>query len=206
MSERLSNLVSVEKLSQTMALLLLNPHTPMLFMGEEAAAETPFLFFADWQGEAAELTREGRSKEFAHFTAFASPEMREKIPDPCDERTFLSSKFDWAKLDHAPLSQHFRALTTELLAIRHKAIVPMIKDGFVKASVELLGDPGAKRGLDVRWQTATRDELQLIANFSDESLAIPTLDQAETLWPMPPAEKLVNPWQVVVRRSLRPGG
>lgn len=65
--ERLSTLVSTEKLRQAMALVLLNPHIPMLFMGEEAAAETPFLFFCDWQGEAAELTRDGRRKEFAEF-------------------------------------------------------------------------------------------------------------------------------------------
>ena len=50
LGERLSTLLSTEKLRQAMALVLLNPHIPMLFMGEEAAAETPFLFFCDWQG------------------------------------------------------------------------------------------------------------------------------------------------------------
>ncbi|WP_249791255.1 hypothetical protein [Bradyrhizobium sp. SRL28] len=80
--ERLSTLVSTEKLRQAMALVLLNPHIPMLFMGEEAAAETPFLFFCDWQGEAAQLTRDGRRKEFAEFKAFSTPEMRDEIPDP----------------------------------------------------------------------------------------------------------------------------
>jgi maltooligosyltrehalose trehalohydrolase len=83
LGERLAKLVSHEKLKQTMVLLLLSPHIPLLFMGEEAAAQTPFLFFADWEGEAAHLTREGRRKEFAHFKAFSSPELREKIPDPC---------------------------------------------------------------------------------------------------------------------------
>jgi maltooligosyltrehalose trehalohydrolase len=68
--ERLTRLVSGEKLKQTMVLLILNPHIPMLFMGEKAAAETPFLFFTDWKGEAANLTREGRRKEFANFKAF----------------------------------------------------------------------------------------------------------------------------------------
>jgi maltooligosyltrehalose trehalohydrolase len=74
--ERLSRLVSPEKLSQALALVLLSPHIPMLFMGEEAVVDTPFLFFADWSGEAAKLTREGRRKEFAHFKAFSTPEMR----------------------------------------------------------------------------------------------------------------------------------
>ena len=65
--ERLAKLISSEQLKQTMVLLILNPHVPMLFMGEESAAQTPFLFFADWKGEAADLTREGRRKEFARF-------------------------------------------------------------------------------------------------------------------------------------------
>lgn len=93
--ERLTRLVSGEKLKQTMVLLILNPHIPMLFMGEKAAAETPFLFFTDWKGEAANLTREGRRKEFANFKAFSTPELRKKIPDPCDEGTFIASKLDW---------------------------------------------------------------------------------------------------------------
>src|SRR4051795_11024651 len=97
--ERLSALVGPEKLDQAMALVLLNPHIPMLFMGEEAATETPFLFFADWSGEAAELTREGRRKEFAHFKAFSTPELRDKIPDPCQETTFAASKIDWRALE-----------------------------------------------------------------------------------------------------------
>jgi maltooligosyltrehalose trehalohydrolase len=60
----------------------------MLFMGEEAAAETPFFFFCDWHGQAADLTRDGRRKEFAHFASFSTPEMRHKIPDPAAEKTY----------------------------------------------------------------------------------------------------------------------
>ncbi len=95
LGERLTQLISPEKVKQAMALLLLSPHVPLLFMGEEAAAETPFLFFADWTGEAAKLTREGRREEFANFTAFSTPQLRDKIPDPCDERTFAASKLNW---------------------------------------------------------------------------------------------------------------
>ena len=82
LGERLSTLVSTEKLRQAMALVLLNPHIPMLFMGEEAAAETPFLFFCDWQGEAAQLTRDGRRKEFAEFRPFRRPRCATRSPIP----------------------------------------------------------------------------------------------------------------------------
>ncbi|WP_369725639.1 hypothetical protein AB8Z38_13510 [Bradyrhizobium sp. LLZ17] len=118
LGERLSRLVSPEKLKQALALVLLNPHIPMLFMGEEGLADTPFLFFADWSGEAAELTREGRRREFAQFQAFSTPEMRARIPDPCNEQTFLASKLAWEKLDSLPASLEFRALTAQLLKLR----------------------------------------------------------------------------------------
>ena len=63
------------------ALLLLCPQIPLLFMGEEDASRTPFLFFTDHQAELAEAVREGRRNEFANFPAFADPS-RGRIPDP----------------------------------------------------------------------------------------------------------------------------
>ena len=200
--ERLSKLIGRDKLRQTMALVLLNPHIPMLFMGEEAAAETPFLFFADWSGEAAELTREGRRKEFAHFKAFSTPQMRERIPDPCDERTFAASKLDWRSLDQAQQSLDFRALTKELLGIRRDKIVPLIKRGFVAAQAELIGARNAG-GIDVRWRTERHDELQIVANFSDEPLAMPALIDGATLWPRNPAETMLPPAGLIVRLRHR---
>ena len=59
--------------------VLLNPHNPMLFMGEEAAAESPFLFLWDWSGDLAERTREGRRKGSAQFSSFLTPELRTKF-------------------------------------------------------------------------------------------------------------------------------
>jgi len=190
--ERLSKLVGPDKLAQAMVLVLLNPHIPLLFMGEEAAIDTPFLFFADWSGEAADLTRAGRRREFAHFKAFSTPELREKIPDPCDERTFLASKLDWRAIERAPARVAFRALTRELLQIRHDRIVPLIKQGIVEAKADLIG-ADANGGLDARWQTGKGDVLQIIANFSDEELPTPTLIDGKTLWPPGMAKRDVLP-------------
>lgn len=200
LGERLSTLVGAEKLEQAMALVLLNPHIPMLFMGEEAAVETPFLFFADWTGEAAELTREGRRREFSHFKAFSTPEMRAKIPDPCEESTFQASKLDWASIEGSPACAHFRALTTQLLTIRRERIVPLIERGFVSARRELLGDHPRQGGLDVRWQTKTGETLQLVANFGDHPLPMPELVRGECLWQAGPAEKhALAPGDIIVR-------
>jgi maltooligosyltrehalose trehalohydrolase len=198
--ERLSRLVSPEKLDQAMALVLLNPHIPMLFMGEEAAADTPFLFFADWSGEAAELTREGRRKEFAHFKAFSTPDMRASIPDPCDEKTFEASKLDWTGIDRSPVSARFRGLTAQLLQIRREKIVPLIKRGFVSAQCRLLGEDPRTGGLDARWRTEKGDILQIVANFADRELPVPALIAGESLWRLRPADTQgLLPGDIIVR-------
>ncbi|CUT13684.1 Maltooligosyltrehalose trehalohydrolase EC 321141 [Bradyrhizobium sp.] len=200
LGERLSALVGTEKLDQAMALVLLNPHIPMLFMGEEAAAETPFLFFADWSGEAAELTREGRRKEFAHFKAFSTSDMRARIPDPCDEKTFAASKLDWTSIDRSPASARFRDLTTRLLKIRREKIVPLIKGGFVSARCKLLGEDQRKGGLDARWRTENGDILQIVANFADGELPMPALVAGESLWRSGAAEApALLPNDIIVR-------
>ncbi len=198
--ERLSKLVSPEKLGQALALVLLSPHIPMLFMGEEAAVDTPFLFFADWSGEAAKLTREGRRKEFAHFKAFSTPEMRASIPDPCDEQTFLASKLDWKTVDHSPVSLKFRAMTTQLLRTRREKIVPLIEAGFVSAERTLLGKSSRTGGLDIRWKTASGHTLQIVANFGDVEIPMPVLIEGESLWQSGSADgEALLPHSIVAR-------
>jgi maltooligosyltrehalose trehalohydrolase len=175
LGERLSSLVSDDKLRQTMALVLLSPHIPMLFMGEEAAAETAFLFFCDWQGEAADLTREGRRKEFAHFASFSTPEMREKIPDPVDPETYEASKLDWAALAQSPRAKEFRQFSRDLLQLRERHVVPLIKEGFIKAKAELLGNESAPEGINVIWTTALGNHLQIAMSFGGPRLPMPLL-------------------------------
>ena len=203
--ERLSKLVSSAKLTQALGVVALSPHIPMFFMGEEAATQTPFLFFCDWTSALADGTREGRRREFAGFKAFSTPEMRDRIPDPCDEKTFLASKLDWSDIEHAPISQQFRALTKELLTLRQQKIVPLIKDGFVAAKAELLGGSKQTGGVDVRWQTVKGDELQIIANFSAKDLQVPTVAIGELIWAsMPVEEKSLRPDQIIVRCRYSP--
>ena len=90
-------------------LLLTSPFTPMLFMGEEWAAGTPWAFFTAHPDEQmAQATREGRIQEFERMGW-----RREDILDPQDERTFLASKLDWSELDqpaHAEMLDLYRRL------------------------------------------------------------------------------------------------
>lgn len=95
------------------ALLLLSPYTPLLFMGQEWNATTPFLFFTDHEPELGRKVTEGRRREFARFAGFSSQE----IPDPQAPRTFESSKLDRAEALRAPHAGVL-ALYRELIALR----------------------------------------------------------------------------------------
>jgi maltooligosyltrehalose trehalohydrolase len=116
--DRLSSLVPPGRLACGAALLLLSPWTPMLFMGEEWGAGTPWQFFTDHTDSAvAEATREGRRSEFAaHGWAY------DDVPDPQDPETFLRSSLDWSEPcsgDHARLLRWYRDLL--LLRREHPA-------------------------------------------------------------------------------------
>jgi maltooligosyltrehalose trehalohydrolase len=76
------------------ALTLLMPGLPMLFMGQEFSASSPFLFFADQKDDIAPLVREGRRKFLAQFRSLALPEMWSCFADPCDSQTFEKCKLD----------------------------------------------------------------------------------------------------------------
>lgn len=94
-------------------LLLSLPATPLLFMGQEWASSSPFLFFSDHEGELGEAVRKGRREEFKTFAAFADPATRDAIPDPQAPATFEASKLRWeerAEAQHARVLDLYRAL------------------------------------------------------------------------------------------------
>lgn len=102
------------------ALMILMPGTPMLFMGQEFAASTPFLFFADHNPEIAKLVQEGRRRFLAQFRSLALPEMWDYFADPCDPSTFGRSK-----LDHAEREKNHEVvqLYKDLLKLRRQEAV-----------------------------------------------------------------------------------
>lgn len=80
------------------ALLLLIPQTPLLFMGQEWGASTPFRYFTDHHAELGRAVTEGRRREFASFSGFSATE----IPDPQSPETFLASKLRWDEITTEP--------------------------------------------------------------------------------------------------------
>jgi maltooligosyltrehalose trehalohydrolase len=118
--ERLSQLVDRDRYAAASALLLLAPETPLLFMGQEYAATTPFLYFTDHNQELGRLVTEGRREEFAGFAAFRDRERRARIPDPQALSTFEASKLDPAeRARNAPMERLYR----DLLRLRREDAV-----------------------------------------------------------------------------------
>jgi malto-oligosyltrehalose trehalohydrolase len=120
--DRLSASVDPRPLEAAIALQLLCPQIPLVFMGEETGSETPFQFFTDHHGALADAVREGRRREFASFAAFSDPARREAIPDPNAPQTFERSR---PAPDAARGSKRME-LYRRLLEVRHKHIVPRL--------------------------------------------------------------------------------
>lgn len=98
------------------ALLLLGPGTPLLFMGQEFGASSPFVFFADHKPELAKLVYKGRLEFVSQFTSLATPESQARIPDPAAWQTFTACKLKLAEREeHKPIYQLHR----DLLKLRH---------------------------------------------------------------------------------------
>jgi maltooligosyltrehalose trehalohydrolase len=93
--ERLNHFVSPESYRAASALLCLIPYTPLLFMGQEWAATTPFLYFTDHRGELGRLVEEGRRREMREFPAFHEALATQEIPSPQAPETFERSKLKW---------------------------------------------------------------------------------------------------------------
>ncbi|MCP3098270.1 malto-oligosyltrehalose trehalohydrolase [Myxococcus sp. K15C18031901] len=113
LGERLGHDVSPAAFRAMSALLLLSPYTPLLFMGQEWNASTPFLYFTDHHAELGRLVTEGRRREFASFSRFAG----EAVPDPQAPDTFTRSRLDWSEATR-PAHAGVRALYRELLRLR----------------------------------------------------------------------------------------
>jgi maltooligosyltrehalose trehalohydrolase len=167
--DRLTTLAKPEALRAANALLLLSPHIPMLFMGEEIGTRHPFLYFTSHTDpQLAEAVRQGRRQEFAKFPAFADPAKRAGIPDPNDVYSFEQSKPNWeaaAKGDEASLS--WLNWTARLLALRNKHIVPRLP-GTKSAGATVLGS-GA---VSARWEMGDGSVLVLAINLGEEPVAI----------------------------------
>lgn len=156
--ERLTELAAPEALEAAIALLLLCPQIPLLFMGEETGSRTPFRFFTDHHDELADAVREGRRQEFAGFAEFADPETREHIPDPNAEQTFKDSI---PRPGEPGRFEFYR----RLIALRMTAIVPRLI-GTTSLGAEAIGSKAVR----ARWRLGDGSRLTIITNLGENAV------------------------------------
>ncbi|MFC7513825.1 malto-oligosyltrehalose trehalohydrolase [Herbaspirillum sp. GCM10030257] len=162
--ERLTTLANPHALRAASALLLLAPQIPMLFMGEEFGATQPFLYFTSHlTPELADAVRNGRREEFARFNAFSDPALRERIPDPNAEQTFLNS----IPVADSELAGSWRDWTKAMLTIRREEIVPRLQ-GAQSLDTRIVGP----RAIKVRWTMGDGTVLMIAVNLSDQPVVI----------------------------------
>ena len=164
--ERLTTLAAEPALRAAVAVQLLAPQIPLLFMGEPQGVQTPFLFFCDFGPDLAPKVTEGRRREFARFPAFADPAVQARIPDPMDPGTLAASR----PQPPAPeVSARWQAWYTELLALRRQHVVPLL-EGLAGGTVLAAEDPGA---VAVDWPHRDGGALHLRAVLQDAAAALP---------------------------------
>ncbi len=148
------------------ALVLTSPFTPMLWMGEEWGATTPWQFFSDHEGELGEAVRTGRRAEFASHGWDT-----DDVPDPQDPATFERSRLDWAETG-GERAGRLLAWYRDLIALRRSR--PELSDGR-RDRVEVSYDEAA------RWLVVRRGVIALVCNLAGERRTVPVPSSGGTV-------------------------
>jgi malto-oligosyltrehalose trehalohydrolase len=193
--ERLAMLAPADAVRAGLALLLLAPAVPLMFMGEEFGCTQPFVFFCDFEGELARAVKEGRRGEFSRLERFHDAAARSAIPDPNAATTFAAACIDWAGASR-PENAAWQAFIKRLLEIRRVSIVPRARQ---------LG-PGAGRfetegetALFVEWDCPDGSGLAVAANLGREAVRIRRAVPGELIYAYP-----VRAVEALKRRRLEP--
>ncbi|MHA7143320.1 malto-oligosyltrehalose trehalohydrolase [Arthrobacter sp. TmT3-37] len=157
--DRISASLNPAQLAQAAVLNILGPFTPMLFMGEEYGASTPWPFFTSHpEPELGRATAEGRLKEFERMGW-----RPEDVPNPQDPATFASAKLQWAEAEQG---HHAELLATYRELIRLRRSRPELRDpDFGSISVEF--------DEDSRWIVLHRGSTAVVLNLADTMATVP---------------------------------
>jgi len=186
LGDRLENLVSKDAIEAALAITLLAPPIPMLFMGEEWGSKTPFPFFCDFTGGLAEAVREGRRREYG----WAYAKFGSEVPDPLDLSTFRSAKLDWDFLNEEAGRRRL-ALVRDLLTVRRREIMPRLANAaFGEAHA---ADNGL---LTASWQLGDGTGLLLRANLSTAEVTDNSRKESVVAICGGPPGDVLPPWSV----------
>jgi maltooligosyltrehalose trehalohydrolase len=160
------------------ACLLLAPQIPMLFMGEEFAASTPFLFFCDFAPHLAQSVANGRRQEFKRFAAFADDAAVARIPDPNAESSFTASKLNWQERHVSPHRERLDFIR-ELLALRRRYLAPQLHGRMRAGKFSVVNDV-----LRVEWRLPDDKTWCLMAHFGKQAVYAPLPEAGTSVFSM----------------------
>jgi maltooligosyltrehalose trehalohydrolase len=193
LGDRLESNVSAKPIEAALAITLLAPAIPMLFMGDEWGSKTPFRFFCGFEGDLAEAVREGRHREYA----WAYAKYGDEVPDPLAPSTFQSAVLDWESRSEQAGKKRL-ALVQQLLAIRRGEITPRLAGAAFGDA--LAADNGL---LTAHWHMGDGQTLQLTANLSNGEIAHKRSEPTGTpIWGGETGG-LIPPWSVFWRLDAR---
>ena len=162
--QRIYSKASLRAVRSLSAIYLLAPQIPMLFMGDEWGASTPFPFFCDFRDAVAQETRKGRL-QFLQNNLGVEAKTLEHVPDPLAFATFRSAHLDWNELqrgEHAEWLSWYRSI----LGVRHKEIVPLLSGVSGRCGEYHVLGPAS---FIATWTLAGGVRLTLQANLCDQS-------------------------------------
>ncbi len=156
--ERVQQIIGTRKAKLAAGVVMTAAFLPMIFMGEEYGADTPWMYFADFQSEELRnAVREGRKRDFSAFG------FGDDVPAPEDPATFEASKLNWEELDqpaHHDMLHWYRSL----IHLRRKTLALN------------LGDPSrmeVQSNEEGRWIYTDRGDIRTVINFADAMTRFP---------------------------------
>ena len=189
LGDRLESMADPKAIEAALAITLLAPTIPMLFMGEEWGSKASFPFFCDFKGSLAEAVRKGRRREYG----WAYAKHGDEVPDPLDPATFRSGVLDWQSCNE-PAGRKRLALVQALLEVRRREIVPRLANA-------AFGEAHAadSKLLTANWHLGDGAGLELTANLSNDDIpGTPREANGIPIWGGVPGD-VISPWSVFWR-------
>lgn len=172
--DRLAESLPPKVIQALATIVLLSPHIPLLFMGEEWGATTPFPYFSDLS----ESLREGMRKDRLHqLEGWRDQGRLGEARDPFDPMTFAAARLDWSERE-TPQARAMFDFYSQVLKLRREAIAP-----------RLVGCPGhsgryevSGRLVTVRWTLGDGSRLTMAVNLSDEPVSLANENLEQRIW------------------------
>jgi maltooligosyltrehalose trehalohydrolase len=187
LGDRLEGIADARTIEAALAVTLLAPMIPLLFMGEEWGARTPFPFFCDFQGGLADAVRQGRRREYG----WAYAKYPDDVPDPLAPSTFRSAVLNWDAREAGDGAKRL-AIVRELLSIRRREIMPRLAGACFGSATA--SEDGV---LAADWRMGDGATLRLLANLSPSPIAEKLPETPGTLiWGSATQASLPPPWSI----------